>query len=166
MNHVQALLRLLSEHASLVKDELAVALAIWFHDAIYDSTRDDNEAQSALLVEQTLTAWGCSAALTESVARKVRATQGHVWVDGDPDTAAFLDFDLGILAAPEAIYQRYADQVAQEYAWVPEPAYRVGRAKVLRSFLDRPSLYFTPALRAQWESVARANLARELASLA
>jgi len=99
------------------------------------------------------------------VARKVRATQGHLWADNDPDTAVFLDFDLGILAAPEAAYQRYADQVAQEYAWVPREAYRLGRAKVLSSFLSRPVLYFTPSLRDQWETAARANLSNELARL-
>ncbi|MDI1260548.1 N-methyl-D-aspartate receptor NMDAR2C subunit [Aquabacterium sp.] len=165
MNHVQALLNLLDAHKHLIKDPVAVTLAIWFHDAIYDSSRHDNEEQSAVLAEQTLPGWGCSAALTASVAGKVRATQGHTWTDGDPDTAVFLDFDLGILAAPEAAYQRYAEQVAQEYAWVPTEAYRLGRAKVLRSFLERSVLYFTPALREKWESAARANLARELAQL-
>lgn len=163
--HIDALLGLQQSHAHLVKDHLAVTLAIWFHDAIYDSTRKDNEEQSALLAERTLPAWGCPVALTESVARKVRATQGHVWTDGDPDTAVFLDFDLGILAAPEAAYQCYASQVAQEYAWVPPEAYRSGRAKVLRSFLDRPALYFTPSLRDQWEAAARTNLSNELATL-
>lgn len=167
LNHVHALLRLLDEHSEqLVRDKTSVALAIWFHDAIYDSTRDDNEEQSALLAEQTLPTWACPAALTASVARKVRATKGHVWLDGDPDTAVFLDFDLGILAAPEPVYQRYAAQVAQEYAWVPEPAYRLGRAKVLQSFLERPQLYFTPALRTPWEPRARANLIAEMNSLA
>lgn len=165
LNHIQALLHLFNEHEALVQDKSSLLLAIWFHDAIYDSTRNDNEAQSALLAEQTLPGWGCPADLIASVARKVRATQQHLWTDNDPDTAVFLDLDLGILAAPANAYQRYADQVAQEYAWVPAQAYRLGRAKVLRSFLDRPALYFTPTLRDQWESAARTNLLAELASL-
>ena len=165
LTHVKVLLNLQQAHHDLIHDHLAVTLAIWFHDAIYDSTRDDNEEQSALLAEQTLPRWDCPNALTDSVARKVRATQGHVWSDNDPDTAVFLDFDLGILAAPEAVYQRYADQVAQEYAWVTTEAYRLGRAKVLRSFLDRQVLYFTPSLRNKWEYAARKNLSTELMSL-
>lgn len=165
ITHIKALLNLQQTHRHLIHDQLAVTLAIWFHDAIYDSTRHDNEEQSALLAEQALPSWGCPADLTASVARKVRATQQHLWTDSDPDTAVFLDFDLGILAAPEAAYQRYADQVAQEYAWVPPQAYRLGRAKVLSAFLDRPVLYFTPSLRDKWEATARANLSNELARL-
>lgn len=167
LNHVHALLGLLDEHGdALVRDKASVALAIWFHDAVYDTTRQDNEEQSALLCEQTLRFWSCPQALIDSITSKIRATQHHEWTDGDPDTAAFLDFDLGILAASDAAYRRYADQVAQEYAWVPPEAYRLGRTKVLRAFLDRPQLYFTPALRDQWESVARANLKSELTRLA
>ncbi len=165
LRHIETLLNLQKTHAHLVKDHLAVTLSIWFHDAIYDSMRDDNEEQSALLAEQTLSAWACPVNLTESVASKIRSTQGHAWTDGDPDTAVFLDFDLGILAAPDAAYRRYADQVGREYAWVPPEVYRLGRAKVLRSFLDRSVLYFTPILRDQWELAARANLEMELSRL-
>lgn len=163
--HIQNLLRMLEKHEALTHDKLSVGLAIWFHDAIYDTARQDNEEQSAILCEQTLQSWCCPQVLIDSVVRKIRATQHHAWTDADPDTALFLDFDLGILAAPPAAYQRYADQIAQEYDWVPQQAYRLGRAKVLRSFLDRPQLYFTPLLRASWEPLARANLLNELNTL-
>jgi predicted metal-dependent HD superfamily phosphohydrolase len=36
---------------------------------------------------------------------------------------------------------------------------------VLQSFLDRPSVYATPAGRTRWEARARANMAAEVASL-
>jgi predicted metal-dependent HD superfamily phosphohydrolase len=48
---------------------------------------------------------------------------------------------------------------------VPEDAGRAGRAAELRSFLDRPALFHTPAGRDRWEAPARANLTRELAAL-
>lgn len=163
---MQALLHLLGEHQALVRDQLSVALAIWFHDAIYDTTQHNNEEQSALLCEQTLQSWFCPPALIDSVTSKIRATQRHEWTDGDPDTAVFLDLDLSILAAPEAAYQRYARQIEQEYAWVPAQAYCLGRTRVLRSFLGRVPLYFTPSLRDQWELQARRNLTDELTSLA
>ena len=163
--HIQALLRWLEVHADLVRDPLAVRLAIWFHDAIYDTACSDNEERSAVLAEQTLSAWRCDAALIASVASKIRATAGHHWTDGDTDTAAFLDFDLSVLAAPPDAYDRYAQHIATEYAWVPLAAYRSGRAKVLAGFLSRPQLYFTERLRAQWEVQARDNLRREFDSL-
>jgi predicted metal-dependent HD superfamily phosphohydrolase len=165
MGHVEALLQGQLAHRDLIRDQLAVMLAIWFHDAVYDTHRQDNEAQSALLAGEMLQQAGADPALIDSVQRKVRATQHHDWTDGDPDSAVFLDLDLGILAAPAEAYDRYAQQVAQEWAWVPESAYRQGRAKVLQAFLDRPRIYFTPALCAKWEAAARGNLQRERASL-
>ncbi len=163
--HVHALLKLTDAHADLVREPLAIRLAIWFHDAVYDTALQDNEERSACLAEQTLSEWRCDAALISSVASKVRATAGHRWEDGDPDTALFLDFDLSVLAAPEAVYDRYAQQIAEEYGWVPRSVYSAGRAQVLRGFLSRPHLYFTARFRAQWEALARANLQRELRSL-
>jgi len=117
------------------------------------------------LAEQTLASWSSPPELIRSVASKVRATSGHAWTDGDPDTAVFLDLDLCILAASPSAYDAYSPQIAQEYAWVPGDQYRAGRAKVLQNFLARPQLYFTARLQAQWAPAARANLTRELASL-
>lgn len=163
--HIEALLAGQRAHHALIQDHEAVTLAIWFHDVIYDTSRQDNEERSALLAGEMLAQAGAAPGLIDSVQRKVRATQRHEWTDGDPDTAVFLDLDLAILAVAPQAYDRYASQIAQEYGWVPEPAYRQGRAKVLQAFLDRPHIYFTPALRAIWEAAARANLERELAAL-
>jgi predicted metal-dependent HD superfamily phosphohydrolase len=163
-DHVRALIRLVDSHAHLARDPLALKLAACFHDAVYDTTRQGNEAQSAQMADQHLSDWGCADAMVSSVGNKVRANATHQWADGDPDTALFLDFDLSVLAAPPHVYDTYARQIAQEYAWVPAEAYRAGRAGVLQRFLARPRLYFTEALREQWELQARANLTRELAS--
>ncbi len=165
MAHIEALLQAQLAHRDLIQDQRAVMLAIWFHDAIYDTQRQDNEERSAELAGEMLQQAGADAALIDSVQRKVRATHHHEWTDGDPDTAVFLDLDLGILATSPEAYDRYAQQVAQEWAWVPEPAYKQGRVKVLQAFLDWPQIYFTPALLAKWEDRARANLQREIAAL-
>ncbi len=162
VTHVRALLKLTDMHADLIRDPLAVKLAIWFHDAVYDTALPDNEQRSASMAQQALSQWGCGPDLISSVVSKVQATAGHRWEDGDTDTALFLDFDLSVLAAPQAVYDLYATQIAQEYAWVPPPAYRAGRIDVLQGFLRRPHLYFTERFRAQWEDGARVNLQREL----
>lgn len=163
--HVETLLALLDEHAAWARDRPAIELAIWFHDAVYDPQRSDNEMRSAELAAEMLGRDQADATLVAKVQRMVRATQRHEWTDGDADTALFLDLDLSILGAGEAAYDRYAKQIRQEYAWVPEPDFRAQRAAVLRRFLARERLYFTPALRARWEEAARRNLAREIAAL-
>jgi predicted metal-dependent HD superfamily phosphohydrolase len=45
LRHVETLLRLAQDHA--FADREAVEAAIWFHDAIYDTRRQDNEERSA-----------------------------------------------------------------------------------------------------------------------
>ncbi len=165
LQHVEALLEGLNAHLHLARDPDVIRLAVWFHDAIYDPTRQDNEEQSAQLAVRSLLDWGAPAALAECVAAMVRATAKHEWLDGQPDTALLLDLDLGILAADGVVYDRYTSQIRLEYAWVPDDLYRVGRARLLESFLLRSSIYFTPSLANQWGQPARSNLQRELAQL-
>src|SRR5262245_56128499 len=54
IEHVASLLQLLDKHGRGVLDRNAVALAILFHDVIYDPTRHDNEHASADLASERL----------------------------------------------------------------------------------------------------------------
>src|SRR5262245_8133597 len=54
IEHVSALLQLLDKHGRGVLDRNAVALAILFHDVVYDPARDDNERASADLASERL----------------------------------------------------------------------------------------------------------------
>ncbi len=142
----------------------SVVLAAWFHDAVYD-TGGDLEERSARLAEVELATAGLPADEVAEVARLVRLTAGHRPGPGDEAGGILCDADLAILAAPP---QRYADYVAgvrREYAAVPDDAFRAGRAAVLRDLAAKPELFHTPRARELWEAGARANLARELASL-
>jgi predicted metal-dependent HD superfamily phosphohydrolase len=105
------------------------------------------------------------AADVEAVRDLVRATTDHDLAAGGL-AAAFHDADLWILSAPAERYAEYTRQVREEYAAVPEDAFRTGRAAVLRPFLERDAVYATWPAREQWEERARENLAAELASLA
>ena len=63
-------------------------------------------------------------------------------------------------------YAAYTKAVREEYAFVPDEAFREGRAAVLRHLLDLPRLFRTPYGTAHWESAARDNLTTELRLLA
>jgi predicted metal-dependent HD superfamily phosphohydrolase len=165
LDHVAAVLRTVDDLADLAFDLVAVRLAVWFHDAIYDSRAAGNEDRSAALAEERLRSWGLGDRAGE-VARLVRLTRTHQAADVDADGHVLLDADLAILAAPPDDYDRYARAIRQEYAWVPDDAYREGRAKVLKGFLRRGRLFFTQRMVDRAESAARANLAREIAVLA
>src|SRR5262249_28427939 len=55
LDHIAALLRQLDEHRAVARDADALALAIIFHDVVYDPLRHDNEARSAALARARLT---------------------------------------------------------------------------------------------------------------
>ncbi len=134
-----------------------VALALWFHDAVYDVRRHDNEERSAALAVHCLRAAGAAGDAVQRVHALVMATQSHD-AAGDPDHGILLDIDLAILAAPPARFAQYEHQVRAEYAHVAEAAYRAGRRRVLDGFMARPRIYRTARFFAAYEAAARENL--------
>jgi predicted metal-dependent HD superfamily phosphohydrolase len=161
VTHLSAVLSTLDELAAPVE----VRLAAWYHDAVYDPRARDNEERSARLAVEELTRLGLGDDPAGEVARLVRLTTGHDPEDGDVNGALLCDADLAVLARPAPEYDRYAAAIREEYAHVPDEAFRAGRAAVLRHLLDLPALYRTPHLRERWEQPARANLRRELDAL-
>jgi len=73
-----------------------------------------------------------------------------------------IDMDLAILGQPAPIFDAYEQHIRQEYAWVPHEAYLKGRARILRSFLHRATIYATDHFRLHYEAQARSNIARLL----
>ncbi|HEV2891123.1 MAG TPA: hypothetical protein VGX28_12180 [Frankiaceae bacterium] len=147
----------------------AVRWAAWLHDVVYDTRAADNEERSADYARERLPALGVASEVVEDVARLVLATKTHDPApdsDRDAAVAILLDADLAVLGADPQTYARYAAAVREEYDWVPDDLWKAGRKAVLASFLDKPSIFATPAMRARAEAAARANLAAELASLA
>lgn len=163
--HIEALLHWLAHWHALARAPRLIEAAIWFHDAVYDTHRDDNESRSAELARNELRALAWAEADVARVVTMVRATQHHAADVADADTLLFLDLDLSVLAQRAEVYDAYSAAVRAEYAWVDETRYRAGRARVLQSFTARAAIYRTPAVHAAWEAPARANLARELQAL-
>ncbi len=167
LEHLAEMLRVAGRLAAHTEDPVAVQLAIWFHDVVYDPRAKDSEARSADLAIETLFPLGVPATTIEKVARLVRATAHLLATDppADKDTAVLLDADLAILGASEERYRRYALDIRREYAFVPQSDYRMGRAMVLKRFLDRPRIFLHDVMVEEGEEGARANLTAELAQL-
>jgi predicted metal-dependent HD superfamily phosphohydrolase len=143
----------------------AVRAAALFHDAVYDPRSPTNEHDSAGLARRVLADCGWEPARVDRVAALIELTAGHVAPDTDLGADILLDADLAILGAEPADYRSYVTGVRAEYAHVDDDAWRVGRAAVLRSFLERPAIYRTTSMQAARERRARANLSAELADL-
>lgn len=135
-----------------------VPIAWWFHDAIYDPKRSDNEEKSAAWATAVLG----KTPLAAKVSAAILATKVGAYAS---DTAARLvtDVDLAILAAPEPRFSEYQAQIRREYSFVAEADYRRERLKVLRSYSDRAFIYQSPEFR-QLETRARKNIEREISA--
>ncbi|SDK37071.1 Predicted metal-dependent phosphohydrolase, HD superfamily [Catalinimonas alkaloidigena] len=164
--HVAALLTYAKEFRSALPDYDAVRFAIWFHDAVYNPLRNDNELRSAQQAIHFLQQTRFESVRLQQVAHWIRRTQRHQ--DREPNEPVelhwFLAFDLAVLSASPAVYQRYAQQIRQEYRHVPDLLYKPGRRKVLEAFLNEPTLYRTAHFQ-QREAQARENLRAELEKL-
>src|SRR5450631_744828 len=142
-------------------------LAAWFHDATYDPAARPgaNEADSAALAGDTLRQLRFGVHDIETIDRLIRLTARHDADAAEPLEAAFHDADLWILSAPLERFDRYCDQVRQEYAHVADSDYANGRAAVLGPLLHRDRIYRTSHALHGWETPARINLGRELTRL-
>ncbi|WP_415952312.1 hypothetical protein [Streptomyces sp. KLOTTS4A1] len=165
LDHLTAVLShvdVLADHAT---DPELVRLAAWFHDAVYLPERSENEERSARLAERALAEAGLEPSAVAEVARLVRLTTTHAPAEDDRNGQALCDADLAILASSPAAYAVYTAAVREEYAFVPDEAFRGGRAAILEQLLALPRLFHTPHGAGHWETAARANLAKELADL-
>ena len=108
---------------------MAVELAIWFHDAVYDPRAADNEEKSAELACKSLRQAGANQALSNSVRRLVLATKSH---DGTlhPDAPLLVDIDLSVLGRPAEQFWEYEQGIRAEYAWVEQSIFAAKRAEM------------------------------------
>jgi predicted metal-dependent HD superfamily phosphohydrolase len=165
VRHLAAVLDAIDVLAEEASDTRAVRLAAWFHDAVYSPRAADNEEQSALLAESELSRFGVEPSVVTEVGRLIRLTATHAVAVGDDNGGVLCDADLAILASPPNAYAAYTAAVREEYAHVPLPTFRAGRADILRRLLALPRLFATERGAAQWEDAARVNVTAELALL-
>lgn len=149
---------------ALARHPEEVALALWFHDAIYDVGRSDNEARSADWARAAVETASVPGAIAERVHALVMATR-HNAVPSDVDAQILVDVDLSILGAPNDRFDEYERQIRAEYSAIPLPQFRAARRRVLTEFLNRPAIFNTNVFSAAYEARARGNLARSIEKL-
>lgn len=161
LSHIIACLSVIEMANHLLERPHEATLALWFHDAVYDPRRSDNEARSAQLAETALVMAGAA----EDAARRIGDLIRLTTHDGDSltgDGAILCDADLAILGASPLRFAQYEADIRREYGWVPEVVYRRERGRVLRRFLSRPSIYHTIFFQQRLEQTARLNLTRAM----
>ena len=170
LRHLQECLQLLERWG---RDEAArheVGIALWFHDAVYDPRREDNEDRSARWAVTSLRDLGLPEDKRRRIGKLIRATR-HSTPAANARAARIegldlmLDIDLAILGADRARFEEYERQVRLEYAHVEAEAFARSRADFIERLLGVSPLYRTAIARAELESSARENLWRSLRAL-
>lgn len=173
MAHVEACLAELDHHVEHTENFSALELALFYHDAIYDTRADGNEARSARLCENLVEVLSPDprAVVPSLLVHQLREAAKLILAtkhEGSPlhklDARWIVDIDLTILGQPHEVYARYAEAIRHEYSWVPEEAYRAGRTAVLTAFLSG-DIFHTDFYRTKYEAQARANIRAEIAEL-
>lgn len=147
---------------TMSKSDDAMELAIWFHDAVYDPRRSDNEEQSAHCFFRLL-GRDLPASMVEKVRRLILATDPRRPRSDSADENLLVDIDRRILASPSAEYEIYRLAIRREYGHVGDAEFVAGRTAFLKDCLTKP-IFTTPEFQ-ELEAKAKKNLRRELAGL-
>lgn len=163
LEHIAACLQECEFAQKEIYHPMDIKLAIWFHDAIYDTQRNDNEENSVLLFIEAAKELGLSQYTVNPVKTMILATK-HVKTysvnssSQNNDLCLFLDIDLSILGKNKEIFTKYDKDIRQEYSWVPEAAYTVARKDILEGFLSRERIFISDIFARKYEFLARKNI--------
>lgn len=159
--HIEALLQELEAAKHLLLDYHTVIFAVFYHDAVYNVLKKNNETKSAELAILHLSKMGVPLILQQQSTALILATQHH-GVSSNNDCNYFTDADLSILGSPPTVYQRYVAAIRKEYVFFPDIVYNKGRQKVLHHFLQMERIFKTDFFAERYEAQARENMKWEL----
>lgn len=163
-HHINECLDVLDRAQHAEASNPLVPYALWFHDAIYNTFSKKNEERSADAAGRVLERSGRRMSDCDQVRALILATR-HRIQPTEPAQQLMADVDLAILGAEADRYAEFELQIRAEYWWVPTAMYRRQRAAILKSFVNRPSIYATHEFRERLERQARNNIAWGLEQL-
>lgn len=141
-----------------------VAIALFYHDIIYNPKSNTNEQDSSDTMQLDLKGILSDQKLS-IIDVFILATKHHINPLSDEyksDLDYLLDIDLAILGSHSDRFDEYNHQIRQEYAWVNGLIYHFKRKSVLRAFYQRDRIYLTEYFYNTLETKAKENLKRQL----
>jgi predicted metal-dependent HD superfamily phosphohydrolase len=160
MVHLENLFQELLPIKENFEDWETVQFSIFYHDIIYNASRNDNEEKSAILAIERLKEIGVSEHQILKCNHQILMTKSHEI--SDSDTNYFTDADLSILGKKWEIYEEYFKQIRKEYRIYPDFMYNRGRKKALKHFLEMERIFKTDHFFEKYEDQAQLNLRNEL----
>ena len=170
LSHVAHCLEELKDARHLCKNPDAVEMALWFHDAVYDVRRDDNESCSAILCTNSLMSMGLS-----KDAKFILQAHAMILFTMHKELPIYdaqfvVDIDLSSLGASPEIFDENTEKIFLEYhegRGLTREEYNAGRVKFIEGMLppNRPYIYSTEFFKQKHEAQAQENLNRVLRNL-
>lgn len=133
LKHVKNVLYEIKETRKLVSDFDTILLSAFYHDIIYDPTKNNNEEQSAIFAKKSLKKLNSNSEIIEKCTNQILATKKHK--SEDNDTLHLIDADLSIFGKSEEVYREYTVNIRKEYSFLSDEEYKKGRTKVIQYFL-------------------------------
>lgn len=164
LTHVNDCLEGLDQYRHLAKEPDVVELAIWMHDLVYNINETTNESLSAQEAFSICLGLGFPKEIAEKVSTYIKSTT-HKDDPIDPDARLMLDIDLLSLSEPWPVFAADSANIRKEYAHVPDDVFNRERKRILRTFLERPRIYYTDEIRATHGADARGNLTASMFQL-
>lgn len=159
--HVETMYKELMSVKESFEDWDTVLLALFYHDIIYNTRKNNNEALSAEFAREKLIRLAYPSKKADRCIIHILATKGHC-VNKDMDTNLFTDADLSVLGQSADVYKSYTENIRKEYFIYPDNVYNEGRKKLLKHFLSIPHIFKTDIFHDRYEKQARKNLTDEL----
>jgi predicted metal-dependent HD superfamily phosphohydrolase len=162
MDHIHDCVRRLDEVSKFLDDRDAVELALWFHDAVYETGAMTNERKSAEMF-LSLSA-GARPEFRRRVCALITATR-HIGLVHGNDRRFIVDIDLAGFGAPWDEFMRQGALLREESAQ-SDKKYYAGQVFFLSQLQRRSRFFATDYFRDRFEVTARENLRRLLEELA
>lgn len=159
MNHILACIKEFDLMCKTIKfsDDYQVALALFYHDCIYDPKQHDNEQLSAERAMIDLRGLGFCPHIADKVGELIMLTK-HTDLCDYFAGQAVMDIDMAILGSESYIFKDYEWKIAQEYSYINKYVYVPERIKFLYGLLKKPFIYQTDYFRDRYECPARKNI--------
>jgi predicted metal-dependent HD superfamily phosphohydrolase len=164
LTHLSNLLREITEVKNKIQNWDILLFTLFYHDAIYNTRKSDNEEKSAELAEKRMKELNVPDGMIQLCKSQILATKSHV-VSENLDTNYFTDADLSVLGKDWDTYETYCKNIRKEYSIYPALVYNPGRKKVLNHFLSMPRIFKTDWFYQLYEKQAKINLKKELENL-
>lgn len=140
----------------------AIELAIWFHDAVYNPKRDDNELRSANFAKEALSMTGglLDNPIVERVYALIMATKhGCPLSPNDPDAIMMADIDLSPLGAHAQRFDENTEKLQREFGMECRK-FLEKQAWFLKKLAKNRNIFGTEYFQDRYERQARENIER------